>query len=338
MIFSNFYSYFFKKINAQFVIAFFLCFYVFLPLFYVFRSIFLISFDLNFFIFHVLLLFFLYFLFIFAEDFFVKIVKIIFSDFILICKDIFSLGAKIFRDYPFVFGVYSFLSLSSFHLIRHEDYSKIFVLHCFYCFLVIFRNFFIVPLLGFYFIVETNQRKTELFLNTKEFDSKTNCILFQNTSLRNNPHFYENFHIWSVWLESLKPSEKSVKITARTSLFTCLLWYSFYFSRAHGNFLRELFQNQKHEINENLKAVSCSSSTKNCKAVSTRVEEVESFLTNPKLLHSQSCETPVEVHSMRVEEIILQLAIELKKKADFLFSEMAPFLKMNSSLLGFVNV
>ena len=98
----------------------------------------------------------------------------------------------------FVFGVYSFLSLSSFHFNQRWILLKNFLIHCFYGFLIIFRNICIVPLLGFYFIIETNQKKSGTFRKSKTILFKNLLNTFSKYSFNHQSPFLWKFSCWKI--------------------------------------------------------------------------------------------------------------------------------------------
>ena len=312
---NNLYNFFIEKVNGPLIISIFLSFYVVLPVVNVIRAFHLKPLNSN----QVIFIFFfwviVFLVFSSHNKVYYKVTKFIFSDVILVCKDFFSIGSKLLRDYPLIFGIYICVSLMSYYLIRDDSYSHIFLIKSLYIFCRCFRNIFLIPLLGLCFVIKINHDKSELIKNQKKlivlFKIKRNgvedveydqeFVLFKNTPLIHDFHFRKNYELWSFWLDYLKPSPRSLKISSRSSLLTSFLWYFGYFFQKKGEFYVELCKSQKRDIE-------------------TRLDKF-----------SRGDPTPP------YETLVDHLAYKLKEKLECISNESTSYQNMNLGLLGLLS-
>ena len=194
---------------------------LFFALFNILRA--LSGFSLTFFVFLFFFcgMFFLFFIFLRSPKLFDHVLTLIFSDFVWRHKKLITFGMTLMRDWPFVFGIYAALSLSSFYLIK--EYPDDLVCYFFNVGCVSFRNICLLPYLGYGFMLKINQKKVDLLA---EKGCVSNFPLFSNTSLLENKQFYRNVQNWADLVSILKPSIDSSKklslITTPTSFFWIL--------------------------------------------------------------------------------------------------------------------
>lgn len=235
----TFFRKFIVSLTGEFLISFFVTIYVILPLVNCVRSILLIQLQLIFFyfLFGFLLIFWVFLKLV--PIFYYKITNFLFSDFLLECRHFIFLGAIFQRNFPSFFGLYVCFSLSSFHLIR--EYPDIFWIHFFYSLIVIFRNIFLLPALGYGVLFKINRKQKEYL----SMNDKKNYGIFKQEFFVKNTQFLSNFEKWNSWIEKMTPTPNSLKITSRISLLTSCSWYFFYFIRTESqHFLLNMQKNQ----------------------------------------------------------------------------------------------
>ena len=151
-------------------------------------------------------MFLLFFFFLRFPKLFENVSTLIFSDFVWKHQKLITFGIRLMRDWPFVFAIYASLSLSSFYLLK--EYPTHFVYYFLYVGCVSFRNIFLLPYLGYSFIVKINEKKLDLLI---EKECVSNLPLFLNTSLLENKQFCGNVQNWVDLVLKLKPSADSSK-------------------------------------------------------------------------------------------------------------------------------
>lgn len=163
-----------------------------------------------------------------------------FSDSLFKFRNFLFFGALLHVKTPSLFGFYVFFSVCSFHLVRENP--NVLWIHCFYSLIVIFRNLFIIPVLGYSVIFKVNKKQRD-FLS---MNHEKNLVLFRETFFLENIQFVQNFHKWNEWIEGLTPSPSSLKKTSRVSFFTTCSWYCAYFIRSISKqFLLIMQENDK---------------------------------------------------------------------------------------------
>ena len=219
---------FFKKLwnslilhlPSQLVISFFIVYSVFFASFNIWRAI--SGFSLTFFVFLFFFfsMFLLFFFFLRFPKLFENVSTLIFSDFVWKHQKLITFGIRLMRDWPFVFAIYASLSLSSFYLLK--EYPTHFVYYFLYVGCVSFRNIFLLPYLGYSFIVKINEKKLDLLI---EKECVSNLPLFLNTSLLENKQFCGNVQNWVDLVLKLKPSADSSKKISFATTPTSVFWF-----------------------------------------------------------------------------------------------------------------
>jgi hypothetical protein len=161
-IFNTLYTKFARKVEGEFIVSCFLVYSVIFGLMNVWKAVFLVR--PNFYIFCTLLPcivgFYVFFL-LFPSSYY-SVVQMIFHDVFWNHKYSISFGAVCLQKYPYLFGLYISLSISSFHVIRQDPDT--FWIYLLYVLCVCFRNFFLVPFLGYKFILQINKEKREILI------------------------------------------------------------------------------------------------------------------------------------------------------------------------------
>jgi hypothetical protein len=228
------------QISGQLALSLFFSFYVLLPVLNLIRSLFLFRFSFFLFFFLLIFCFSLFFLFSKFGFFYEKCLQFVWSDFIFKYKETLCLGALLTRDNPFLFSFYLVLSVTCFRLILLNPDN--FCIHFFYFLSVIFRNSFLIPQLGYSFLIKLNQKQSQLLVENHPPD-KVLISLFKKTSL-DTPEFAGNFEKWTHWINDLTPSTDSLKKISATSFLTSCFWYSLYFLHICArNFISVIQQN-----------------------------------------------------------------------------------------------
>ena len=211
---------FILNLKGELVISFFVTYSVFFALFNMWRALFGLRFPFFVFLFFCALVFFMFFLFVKLPHFFYHVSILIFSDFLWRHRKVITFGITVMRDWPLVFGIYASLSLSSFYLVR--EYPENLGCYLFYVSCVIFRNIFLVPFLGYSFVIKVNEKKKELL-------SEKGCVphlpLFSNTPLLKNEQFCCNLQNWIEKVLHLTPPPESSKRIAYVTTPTGVLWF-----------------------------------------------------------------------------------------------------------------
>lgn len=213
------YTFIVVKLSGYHIISIFINFYILIPIYSIYKSIFLVNFNiyiLLFFVFNTLLL---YVIIRKYNYIYTYIIKMIFSNIAKYNMKFISLGAFFLKKYPFRFAVYIFISISSIFLIR--DYPTNTYIYIIHCICVIFRNIFIIPALGYALIINTNKKQCERLQK-----DQLSMYLFRQFPLRYQENFLENYVNWIVWFSYIKPSFKIVKSISYVSFITTLLWFS----------------------------------------------------------------------------------------------------------------
>lgn len=236
---------FILNLTGEFVISLFLINCVTLPIINVLRAVF--HFRMNSFIF-------LFFSLKKNPTFFCNLTRILFSESLFKYKNLISFGALLSKNSPYFFGLYLVFSISTLHLMR--TFPESFYFHFFYCLSVIFRNVFLVPILGYSFIVNINKKKFELISSNQPENLQIQPIqLFKDTALVSDLIFCDNFQKWSDWVLSLKSSPESLKKVSRISFITSVSWFGFFFLkfkflelRSHSDSVRLMITKNKKEL------------------------------------------------------------------------------------------
>lgn len=165
-----------------------------------------------------------YLLFLIFPNFYQKIVETIFNDLFTRNKKIISFGAYLIKNYPFIFGCYVCLSVSTLYIIRH--FSEEFWVYILYVLSVCFRNLCILPFLGYSLIIKINERKKKLLFENKQIFLNQELIpLFSTIPLENDKNFCSNFQSWSELVISLQPSSDSSTKIAILTIPTSCFWF-----------------------------------------------------------------------------------------------------------------
>ena len=313
---NNYYDLVVIKINSLLIVSIFLVYYIIFPFININRSLFGIRFNIYIILFLFLTLIFFYLIFNLFDSIFTFVTNIVFADYILKKKSILCFGAFLLSNYPAIFGVYICLSISSFHLHRYDP--DIIWYHILYCLCVFFRNFFIVPALGYTFIIKINKKKKQLLqetlpdldFNFQELHEKYHFTipLFFETPLIDNLHFCNNFMLWNETVEELTPSPESLKITSVVSLITTSLWYLFYGLYFLSFYF--IYQDYISDIEYNL----------------TRLKKIiDPFLSK-------------ELNLKNDHLIYQKIALAMNSKLENIVAECAPFKEKNSKFLDILYI
>ena len=155
-------KYFIFNLHGEFVASWFIIYSVVFPLLNIGRALFSVEFKLRMLISILFIWGCCYLLFLIFPNFYQKIVETIFNDLFTRNKKIISFGAYLIKNYPFIFGCYVCLSVSTLYIIRH--FSEEFWVYILYVLSVCFRNLCILPFLGYSLIIKINERKKKLLL------------------------------------------------------------------------------------------------------------------------------------------------------------------------------
>jgi hypothetical protein len=206
------------KLSGNFVISFFVNFYIISPLYNMYRCLFVIKYNPDFLFFLYINLLFLWMILKLYPSISNKILKGIFSEFLVDYRHIVCLGSVLLKNFPYFYIFYFFLSVNSYYLVR--NYPDIFWIYLFYCICVLFRNIFIIPGVGFAFIININKKQCE-HKNRDEMD----ILLFKNTILVSDFNYTEIFYNWVEWFKVVKPCQKIVKTMSSISLSISSFWF-----------------------------------------------------------------------------------------------------------------
>jgi hypothetical protein len=211
------YTYIVIRLSGYFIVSIFINFYILLPTYNIYRAFSQVYFNFYISTFLLINILILWGVFKKYNSIYIKALHLIFCDILVDYRHLVTLGTFYMKNYTYLFAIYLFLSIGSFRLSR--EYPKILWIYIFYCICVLFRNFFIVPALGFAFILNVNKKQSEkLNLDDEEL------VLFKNTSLINDMNFCEIVINWIYWLDEIKPSPAQRKKISYFSIGSSFLW------------------------------------------------------------------------------------------------------------------
>lgn len=247
---TNFHVFVFSKLDEEFVLSHFLVYHMLFPLYNISRSFY--------FQFHPQVVFglmagnvVLWLGFKLFSTFYRKTVKLVFHKKILPYRFWISFGAILSKEYSVIFGIFLFVSFSSYRLMV-LDPENVWI-HCFYVFSVVFRNLFLVPHFGYVFILRVNQMKNDSSQSALLDDnSELKLLLFQKSGLEKDKDLFFVWRSWVNWLSFVKPTLDSLKTTGNFSLFSFVFWFLLSRVETVGEIKRKVILDQQQGIKKSL--------------------------------------------------------------------------------------